>query len=176
MVGPHSSGRYSGGPLCSIASKLSGAQSSLSQSLYALKEFGSHLLGLHAPGARLWFLSAAPGVSKLSPTQAHQSVFKWELVLPTWHDPLTINVAEFTYALNRLATNKRLLWSGYKCKRNLAYHVSGKKPKTKQQKINNPGKNDPIPNKNDDCFCSTHTTKSTAIFTLRNYCAALTIG
>ena len=32
-----------------VTSKLSGIQSRLSQSLYALKEFGAHLLGLHAP-------------------------------------------------------------------------------------------------------------------------------
>ena len=35
------------GPLCS-SRQLSGKQSRLSQSLYALKEFATHLLGLHA--------------------------------------------------------------------------------------------------------------------------------
>ena len=45
----HSSGQYSGGRFASFTSKLSGTQSKLSQSLYALKEFAAHLLGFHAP-------------------------------------------------------------------------------------------------------------------------------
>ena len=144
-----------------------------------MKEFAAHLLGLHAPAMERGFGFCQHNLE--SPRGLPSKYFAGPMLLnfSVQMGPGVTNMAwsaEFTYALNRLATNKRLLWSDYKCKQKLAYHVSGKKPKTKQQKINNPGKNDPIPNKNDDCFCSTHTTKSTAIFTLRNYCVALTIG
>ena len=57
-VWPHSSGQYSRGLLAAVAqqavatvaSKLSGTQPRLYQSLYALKEFAAHLLDLHSPG------------------------------------------------------------------------------------------------------------------------------
>ena len=44
---PHSSGKNLGGPFAAVASKLSGTQSRLSQSLCTLKEFGAHLFGSH---------------------------------------------------------------------------------------------------------------------------------
>ena len=56
--------------IAAVASMLSGSQSKLSQSLYAMKKFAVHLLGLHGPTTQLkwlWFLSAAPGVPKRSP-------------------------------------------------------------------------------------------------------------
>ena len=70
-IGPHSSGQYSGGPLCSSRHQAVWNKSRLSQSQYGLKEFGSNLLGLHAPATEpgFVFLSAAPGVPKRSPIQ-----------------------------------------------------------------------------------------------------------
>ena len=86
-----------------VASKLSGTQSRLALSLYALKEFcrPSAWLTCSRNRARLWFLSAAPGVPKRvthpSTVLAQcclTSVFKWELVFPTWQRPLaTMNVS-----------------------------------------------------------------------------------
>ena len=65
---PHSSGQYSSGPLLS---KQSARQFRLSLSLYALKEIccpSAWLISSHNR-ARLWFLSAAPGVPKRYPIQ-----------------------------------------------------------------------------------------------------------
>ena len=44
-----------GDRFAAIASKMSGTQSRLSQSLYDLKEFVAHLLGLHAPATEPGF-------------------------------------------------------------------------------------------------------------------------
>ena len=58
-----------GDHFAAVTSKLSGTQSRLSQSLYTLKEFATHLLGLHAPPKEhitFLYLLAAPGVPKSS--------------------------------------------------------------------------------------------------------------
>ena len=81
-----------------IASKLSRTQSRLAQSLYALKEFAAHLLGLHALATESGFgfvssTRSSQAVSHLSTILAQcclTSVFKWELMFPTWHRPLTM--------------------------------------------------------------------------------------
>ena len=54
-VRPLSSGQYSRGLLCSSCQQLSKTQSRLSQSLYTLKEYATHLLGLHAPATEPGF-------------------------------------------------------------------------------------------------------------------------
>ena len=50
---PHSSGQCSGDCFTAVASNLSWTQSRLSKSLYALKEFDPHLLGLRTPATEL---------------------------------------------------------------------------------------------------------------------------
>ena len=90
MVGPHSSGQYSGEHFEVVASKLSGTQSRLALRRYALKEFcrPSAWLTCSCNRARLWFLSAAPGVPKqvTHPSTVlaqfcltNRRLFKWHL-------------------------------------------------------------------------------------------------
>ena len=86
------------GPLCSSRQQAVRPQSKLSQSLYALKEFAAHLLGLHAPATEpsfgfcqqhLEFPSGLPSKHFPGPMLLNLSV-EWELVLPTWHGLLMI--------------------------------------------------------------------------------------
>ena len=90
-VGPISSGL--GDCFVAVASKLSGTQSRLSQRLCAIHLFDL-LATVTEPG--FGYSPATPGVPKRSPIQVLSrpkfyltSVFKWELVFPTWLGQLT---------------------------------------------------------------------------------------
>ena len=70
-VRPHSSGQYSGVRFAAVTSKLSGTQSRLFPESVCLERVCRPSAWLTCSGsrARLWFLSAAPGVPKQSPIQ-----------------------------------------------------------------------------------------------------------
>ena len=68
----------------------------LSQSLLALKECAIHLIDQHAPAteyglgfvSRTWSYQMVSHPSTLQAQGGLASVFKWELVFPTWRGPL----------------------------------------------------------------------------------------
>ena len=84
-----------GDHLTVVTSKLSGSQPRLC--LYTLKEFAAQLLGLHAQQSpTLVFVTSTCSSQAVSHPRTIQaqccltSVFKWELVFPTWNGPLTL--------------------------------------------------------------------------------------
>ena len=93
-LGPIQVASTLGDRFAAVTSKLSRTQSRLSQSLYALKEFAAHLLGLHAPVTepgfgfcqqRLEFPSVLPSKYYPGPMLLNFSV----RMFPTRHGPLT---------------------------------------------------------------------------------------